>query len=68
MTTPGYVATDVDQYKQRKEADVIKLRTNIKKINPYMIKSITPKINKKSKDRSSVDKQTLKTLKIIIKE
>ena len=33
-----------------------------------MVKSITPKINNKNKDRSSVDKQTLKTLKIIIKE
>jgi len=49
MTTPGasgYVVTDMD-LKRKVVPDVTKLRTNIKKINPYMIKSMQPKVNVK---------------------
>ena len=56
MTTPGYMATDMDLSKKKANnnnpGDVNKLRTNIKKINPYMIKSVKPKINGKGNSKS----------------
>jgi len=53
MTTPGYVATEEDLKKKPNGTDTKKLRTNLQKINPYMIKSIQPKLYDLNSDRTS---------------